>query len=156
MLALRAQAGAQLRNGETLRALLPALTPRPDGGGRGLVPAAVLVLPINAVQRWRWRRASRANAKQSIFPLAPRMFVGLTEGRLLIWARRGSKLGPFLGFVSLDRIVDAAAPTVGQGWRTVTVHLANEPTVSLRVPGSVADDFAAALAGRGATNDPAS
>jgi hypothetical protein len=145
--ALRAQAEAQLRGGETLRVLLPALTPRPEGG-RGLVPVALLVLPINAVQRWQWRRASRTSAKQSIFPLAPRMFVGLTERRLLVWGRRGARLGPFLGFVTLDRVVDAAAPTVSEGWRTVTVHLANEPTVSLRVPGNVADDFAAALAGR--------
>ena len=82
----------------------------------------------------------------SMFPLAPRMFIVLTNRELLIWAaRRNWRLGDYLGSVHRQRIIQATAPTVGAGWRTVLVYLANEPTVPIRVPSTIADDLAAML-----------
>jgi len=84
------------------------------------------------------------------------MVMALTERRLLIWAtgRRWS-MGPFIGFVTLDRVVQADVLTVGSGWRTVRVDLANEPAVRLKVPGDLAEDLAAFLSGQFAADDEA-
>lgn len=140
-------AASELRDRESIVALFPALSP-PDEGGSGLVPA-LLIPVIAAVERWHWRRTAQRLAKQSLFPLAPRMVVALTERRVLIWAAaRGWAAGPFIGFVTLDRVVEAEVLTVGSGWRTVRIDLANEPAVRLKVPGDLSEDLAAFLSGR--------
>lgn len=132
----------ELRDGESLVGLVPALAPHPDTGGGGLLPAWVIPV-IWAVERWRWHRSSRQLAVASMFPLAPRMFIAATDRRLLIWrSRRRWRFGGFLGYVTLDRIVRADAPTVGAGWRSVRIFLANEPTLTVRVPSKSADSFA--------------
>jgi hypothetical protein len=150
--ASRAAAVDKLRDGESIVALFPALTP-PDDGGSGLVPALLIPL-IAAVESWHWRHTARKLARQSLFPLAPRMVVALTERRLLVWtAGRRWSLGPFIGFVTMDRIVQAEVVTVGSGWRTVRFDLANEPSVRLKVPGELADDLADFLSGRPLATD---
>lgn len=127
--------------------LLPALRP-PDDDDEWVtfVPGVIPLMLL--VERLLHRRELRTATQRSLFPLAPRMLLGLTTKRVLIWqARRRWRLGPFLGYVSLDRIVQAEAPTVGQGWRTLRVHLSNEPAVTIKVPGDLADELAAALSG---------
>jgi hypothetical protein len=141
----RETAEAELREGETLVGVLPALSPPPDAGAGGLVPPFLIPI-IRAAEGWHWRRATRRRATTSRFPLAPRMIVALTDTRLLVWqARWRWRVGAFLGYVTLDRVVQADAPTVGAGWRTVRIFLANEPTVTLKVPAKVADDFAESI-----------
>jgi len=149
-----AAAASELREGESIVALFPALSPTDDRGS-GLVPA-LLIPVILAADRWHWRRTAQRLARQSRFPLTPRMAMALTERRLLIWAtgRRWS-VGPFIGFVTLDRVVQADVLTVGSGWRTVRVDLANEPAVRLKVPGDLAEDLAAFLSGQFAADDEA-
>jgi len=145
-------AEGELQGGEKLVGVMPALSPRPAASAGGLVPAFLIPI-IRGVERWHWRRTSRRTAASSRFPLAPRMIVGLTDRRLLMWeARRRWRVGEFLGYVTLDRVVQADAPTVGAGWRTVRIFLANEPPVSVKVPGKFADDFAGSLSRRGATD----
>jgi len=110
---------------------------------------AALIPLIMVAEHLMWWRHTRETARISLFPLASRMVIGLTDQRLLIWAAsRRWRLGGFLGSVSRDRIVQATAPTVGAGWRTVRIYLANEPAVSIRVPGVMADRLAALLSGR--------
>lgn len=140
-------AAEELRAGETLRAVFPSLASS-DEGGSGIMPAAFVPV-VTVVERWQQRRAARQTSKASLFPLAPRMVMALTNRRLLIWAagRRWS-MGTFLGFVPLESIVDADVVTVGAGWRTVRTDLANEPSVRFRVPGQLAEDIAAALSRR--------
>ncbi|HEY7143700.1 MAG TPA: hypothetical protein VH637_05580 [Streptosporangiaceae bacterium] len=144
---------ADLRPGEVLLAVFPALTPADAGGG--LAPAELwpLVLIIEHVML---RRRSRRIARSSMFPLAPRMVMALTDRRLLIRAgRHGWQAGRFLGYVSRDRIVQATAPTAGSGWRTVLIYLANEPTVEIKVPGAMAGRLAAVLSGQADEITPA-
>lgn len=141
---------ADLPPGEPLLALIPALTP--DGRGRGLAPAELMPLVMLA-ERIAWRHRSRAAARASIFPLAPRMVIGLTSQRLLIWAARSRwRAGKYLGEVSRERIALSTAPTIGPGWRTVLIYLANEPTVTIRVPAATADRLAATLSGQADMN----
>lgn len=131
---------------EPLLALIPALTP--DSPGGGLAPAELMPL-IMVAERIAWWRRSRTAAQVSMFPLAPRMVIGLTRQRLLIWAARSRwRAGKYLGEVSRDRIVLSTAPTVGTGWRTVLIYLANEPTVTIKVPAVTADRFAVTLSGQ--------
>lgn len=130
---------------EPLLALVPALTP--GGSSGGLAPAELMPL-IMLAERIAWRRRSGAAARVSVFPLAPRMVIGLTGQRLLIWAARSRwRAGAYLGEVPRDRIVLSTAPTIGSGWRTVLIYLANEPTVTIKVPAVTADRFAATLSG---------
>jgi hypothetical protein len=76
------------------------------------------------------------------------MIMALTDQRLMIWAAgRRWRAGQFLGYVSRDRILQVTAPTTGSGWRTVVVHLANEPAVPVLVPAITADGLVAALSG---------
>lgn len=143
----RELAATELRAGEALQALFPAITASDDGGS-AMMPAALLPV-VAAVERWQDRRTARSTSKTSLFPLAPRMVMGLTNRRILVWrAGRRWSMGTFLGFVPMDAIVRAEVLTVGEGWRTVRVDLANEPSVRFRVPGQLADDFADALSGR--------
>lgn len=131
---------------EPLLALIPALTPHGPGGG--LAPAELMPL-IMLAERVAWLRRSRTAARLSMFPLAPRMVIGLTSQRLLIWSARNRwRVGKYLGEVSRDRIVLSTAPTVGAGWRTVLIYLANEPTVTIKVPAVSADRLAATLSGQ--------
>jgi hypothetical protein len=142
----REAAAAEVRAGETVLWILPALSPQERDGGLAIT---VLILPLMALRRWMWHRSTRAAAKQSLFPLAPRMILALTDRRLLIWsARRRFRLGEFIGFVTLDRVVMAEVLTVGAGWRSLRIDLANEPSVRLKVPGSLADELAAVLSGQ--------
>lgn len=130
---------------EPLLALVPALTP--GGSNGGLAPAELTPL-IMLAERIASRRRTRAAARASAFPLAPRMVIGLTGRRLLIWSTRSRwQAGTYLGEVSRDRIVLSTSPTVGTGWRTVLIYLANEPTVTIKVPAVTADSFAATLSG---------
>ena len=140
-------AAKELRDGEALWALFPAMTASDDGGS-GIMPAAFVPV-VAVVERWQDRRSARQASKTSLFPLAPRMVMGLTNRRILTWAagRRWS-MGTFLGFVPMEAIVRAEVLTVGEGWRTVRVDLANEPSVRFRVPGQMADEFADTLSGR--------
>lgn len=144
----RQGAVAELRPGEKLERILPAVSPPPDTGSGGLAPALLVPL-MTAVAHRQWRRDTHATAARSQFPLAPRMVVALTDERLLVWAasRRWQVRG-LLGEVGRDRIVDAEAPTVGAGWRTVRIHVGDEPAVALRVPARTADDLAARLGRR--------
>jgi hypothetical protein len=131
---------------EPLLALIPALTPASPGGG--LAPAELRPL-IMVAERLAWRRRSRTAGRLSMFPLAPRMVIGLTSQRLLIWSARSRwRAGRYLGEVSRDRVVLSTAPTVGVGWRTVLIYLANEPTVTIKVPAVTADSLAATLSGQ--------
>jgi hypothetical protein len=146
----QALAAAELQPGERLLALVPAITPPPDHGSGGLVlPGLVPLVPlIMALQRAAWRKHTRAAATRSVFPLAPRMIIGMTDRRLVIWAaRRRWHIGASLGSVWLDRIIAADAPTVGAGWRSVIIHLAGQPDLAIKVPASAADRFAVALSG---------
>jgi hypothetical protein len=142
----RVAASADLRRGEPLIALFPALTPSDSEGG--LAPVGLIPL-IMAVEYLQWRHRNRATGRTSLFPLAPRMIIALTNQRLVIWtARRRWRLGNLLGDVSRERIIQATAPTTGSGWRTVRIYLANEPTVPIKVPSVIADRLASTLSGR--------
>jgi hypothetical protein len=149
---LHRQAARELRESEDLLALLPATRP-PEQGWEGAT-VAWLIPVISAIERLLHRRYLRTATKRSVFPLAPRMLLGITPTRLVVWrARRRWRLGPFLGYVTLDRILQAEAPTVGQGWRTIRLHLANEPAVSVKVPARYADKLAAVLSGEVGSNE---
>jgi hypothetical protein len=141
-----AEARSELRRGEVLQAIFPALSQDSSAGG-GLVPAE-LMLAVLAAEHLTHRRRMRTQARQSMFPLATRMIIGLSNRRLLIWSvRPGWRLGSFIGYVARDRILQATAPTIGTGWRTVNIYLAQEPTVSIKVPARAADDLARELSG---------
>ena len=141
---------AGLPPAEPLLALIPALTP--GGSNGGLAPAELRPL-IMLAERIAWRRRTGAAARASAFPLAPRIVIGLTGLRLLIWAARSRwRAGTYLGEVARDRIVLSTAPTIGTGWRTVLIYLAHEPTVTIKVPAVTADSFAATLSGRADMN----
>lgn len=129
-----------------LQAIFPALS-QPAASG-GLVPAE-LMAAVLAVDHLTRRRRLRAQARESMFPLATRMIIGLTNQRLLIWSvRPGWRLGSFLGYVSRDRVLQASVPPAsGTGWRTVGIYLAEEPTVSIKVPAAAANDLARELSG---------
>ena len=141
-----ASARSELRRGERLQAIFPALS-QPDANG-GPVPAE-LMAALLATDRLTRRRRLRAQAKESMFPLAARMIIGLTNQRLVIWSVRPRwRLGSFLGYVSRDRILQAIAPPMsGTGWRNVSIYLAQEPTVSIKVPTAAADDLVRELSG---------
>jgi hypothetical protein len=141
-----AEARSELRRGELLHAIFPALS-ESSSPGCGMMPAE-LMLPVVAAEHLTHRRRLRAQARESMFPLASRMIIGLSNQRLLIWTvRPGWRLGSFIGYVARDRILQAAAPTIGTGWRTVNIYLAQEPTVSIKVPARAADDLARELSG---------
>ena len=142
-----AEARSDLRPGETLLTVFPARSDAGSASGSGLLPAE-LTLVVIAAEHLSRRRQTREQARESMFPLAPRMIVGVTNARLMMWSvRPGWRLGSFLGYVSRDRILQAAAPTRGSGWRSVHIYLAEEPTVSIRVPDRVADGLVRALSG---------
>jgi hypothetical protein len=142
----RAAAAAEVRDGETVLWIVPALSNYDPDDFYG--PSELMVVFV-AMQRWLSKRSARAAAKESLFPLAPRMVLALTDQRLLVWsARRRFRLGEFIGFVSLDRIVHAEVVTVGAGWRTARVDLANEPPVLFKLPGQLAEEFASELSGQ--------
>lgn len=143
--AILGEAKAELRRGEMLRAIFPALSQSSAGGG--MAPAE-LWLAVLAAEHLTHRRRLRAQARESMFPLSSRMIIGLSNQRLLIWSvRPGWRLGSFIGYVTRDRILQATAPTAGTGWRTVNIYLAQEPTVSIKVPARAADDLARELSG---------
>jgi hypothetical protein len=146
------EARSELRRGEVLKAVFPALSEPPPSGG--FVPAELLV-PLAAADHLSRRRRRRAQSKESMFPLASRMIIGLTNRRLLIWSvRPGWRIGTFIGYVTRDRILQAAAPPAsGPGWRTVSFYLAQEPTVAVKVPAAAADDLERELSGRPDLND---
>jgi hypothetical protein len=140
-----AEARSELRRGEVLHAIFPALSQSPAAGG---VTPPDLMLAALAAEHLTHRRRLREQARESMFPLASRMIIGLSNQRLLIWSvRPGWRLGGFIGYVARDRILQAAAPTRGSGWRTVDIYLAQEPTVSIKVPARAADDLARELSG---------
>jgi hypothetical protein len=141
-----ASARSELRRGESLHAIFPALSQPPPGGG---LVAAELMVPFLAADHLIRRRRLRAQARESMFPLAPRMIIGLTSQRLMIWSvRPGWRLGPFIGYVSRDRVLQATAlPASGTAWRTVSIYLAQEPTVSIKVPAAAAEDLSHELSG---------
>src|SRR5579862_9380196 len=88
-------AAASLRPGDQLIGQFPALSV--DDSPRVLAPAELMPL-VMAVGRVMRRRYAQAAAEASMFPLAPRMFIVLTERELLIWAaRRNWRLGDYLG-----------------------------------------------------------
>jgi hypothetical protein len=141
------EARSELRRGEVLQAIFPALSQPPTAGGS--VPAELMAAVLAADHLSR-RRRRRAQARESMFPLAARMIIGLTNQRLIIWkVRPGWRLGPFIGYVSRDRVLQVTAPPVaGTGWRNVSVFLAEEPTVSIKVPAGAAADLGRELSGR--------
>jgi hypothetical protein len=156
--AILAEAKSELRRGELLQAIFPALSQSSSAGG--MAPAE-LMLGVLAADHLTHRRRMRAQARESMFPLASRMIIGLSNQRLLIWSvRPGWRLGSFIGYVARDRILQATAPTIATGWRTVNIYLAEEPTVSIKVPARAADDLARELSGfpelTDSQSDPAS
>jgi hypothetical protein len=143
----------QLRPGEMVEGLFPAATIRDRG--RGLTPLEFLPL-IVAAEYLAQRRRDRRAGRESLFPLQPRMVMALTDQRVLIWAARLRwRPGRFMGYVTRDRILQvtaSAAPTAertasGSATGTVTVHLANEPPVTLKVPAAAADRLVQSLSG---------
>jgi hypothetical protein len=140
------EARSELRPGEMLQAMFPAVS-RPADDDRLRHP--LLMIPGRVADRLTLRRRLRRLTKESIFPLAPRMIVGLTTRRIMIWsARPGWRVGPFLGYVSRDRVLQATAPGNESGWRGVSFYLAQEPTVSIKVPARAADDLTRELSSR--------
>jgi hypothetical protein len=140
------EARSELRRGETLQAMFPAVSQHADDDRVG---HPMFMLPGRVTDRLMLRRRLRMLTKESIFPLAPRMIVGLTTRRLMIWsARPGWRVGSFIGYVSRDRVLQAAAPGNEAGWRAVSFYLAQEPTVSIKVPARAADDLTRELSGR--------
>jgi len=136
---------SELRPGETARGLFPAITV--SDSEDGVAPAELWPL-IMAAEYVLRRRRDRAASRGSLFPLSSRMIMLLTDQRLMIWAAQLRwRPGRFLGYVSRDRILQVDAPTVGTGWRTVVMHLANEPAVSIKVPAETAERLAQALSG---------
>jgi hypothetical protein len=136
---------AEVRPGESVLALFPAVTLGESSGG--LAPAALWPL-IMAVETLIRRRRDHTASRASLFPLSSRMIVALSDQRLLIWAARLNwRPGDFLGYVSCDRILQVTVPGTGSGWRRVLIHLANEPTVTIKVPSRTAGQLAAALSG---------
>lgn len=148
--ATRAAASAHLRPGESLIALVPAVPP--SDSKRGMAPAWLWPLILTA-EHLHWRHRVRQASQASAFPLASRMLIGLTAQRLVIWKARGHwRLGDLLGDVPRERIVRAEAPTVGSGWRTVRIHLADGPAVPVRVSHKIADRLADVLSGQQGEN----
>jgi hypothetical protein len=141
---------AELRPAERAFGLFPAITV--DDSGGGTAPAELWPVIIAAEHLIR-RRRDRSASRGSLFPLSSRMIMALTDQRLMIWAARVNwRPGTFLGFVQRDRILQVTVPGTGSGWRTLLIHLANEPTVSIKVPSATASPLAAALSGATATN----
>jgi hypothetical protein len=143
--------------GERLWALIPAITPAPDYGSGGLIVLPLLIPLMMAAQRATWRKHASAASARSGFPLAPRMIIGVTDRRLIIWTARSRwRIGASLGSVMLDRIFAADAPSAGSGWRSVMIHLPSQK-VTIKVPAAAADRLAVALsspaAGRLAADD---
>jgi len=142
----QAAAAADLEPGERLWALIPAVTPAPDHGSGGLVVLPPLIPLMMAAQRAAWRTHAHGASVRSGFPLAPRLIIGVTDRRLMIWtARRRWRTGVSLGSVKLDRIVAAEASTVGSGWRSVMIRLSSQQELTIKVPATAADRLAAAL-----------
>jgi hypothetical protein len=140
------EARSELRHGETLQAMFPAVS-QPAEEER--VRQLLLMLPGRVTDRLLLRRRLRKLTRESIFPLAPRMIVGLTTRRIMIWsARPGWRVGPFLGYVSRDRVLQATAPGSEPGWRAVSFFLAQEPTISIKVPARAAEDLTRELSSR--------
>jgi hypothetical protein len=74
------------------------------------------------------------------------MLVVPTGARLLVWSARGGFTPKsFLGDVAMDRIVGATSPTVGQGWRTVIIDIADGDPVSIKVSARAVERFVADL-----------
>jgi hypothetical protein len=143
---------AEVRPGESVLALIPAITLEESSGG--LAPAALWPL-IMAVEHLIRRRRDHEASRASLFPLSSRMIIALSDQRLMIWAARLNwRPGSFLGYVSRDRILQVSVPGTGSGWRRVLIHLANEPTVSIKVPSTTASQLAAALSGTQAGATP--
>jgi hypothetical protein len=143
---------AEVRPGESVFALFPAITLGESSGG--LAPAVLWPL-IMAVEHLMRRGRDHAASRASLFPLSSRMIIALSDQRLLIWAARMNwRPASFLGYVSRDRILQVTVPGVGSGWRRVLIHLANEPTVTIKVPSMTAGQLAAALSGTHASATP--
>jgi hypothetical protein len=145
-------ARAEARPGESVLAVFPAVTPDESTGG--LAPTEMWPLII-AVEHLIRRHRDHVDSRTSLFPLSSRMIIGLSDQRLLIWAARLNwRPGNFLGYVSRDRILQVTVPGTGSGWRRALIHLANEPTVSIKVPSATAGQLAAALSGTSAGAAP--
>lgn len=143
---------SELRPGESALGLFPAITV--SDSGHGIAPAELWPL-IMAAEYVLRRRRDRAASRGSLFPLSSRMIIALTDQRLLIWAAQLRwRPGMFLGYVTRDRILQVTAPTVGTGWRRVVINLANEPTVSIKVPAETADRLAQVLSGIPSRHSP--
>lgn len=144
----QAVTAADLEPDERMSAVIPAITPPPDhgSGGQMLPGLGPLVLLIMAIRRAAWHGQTRTAATRSAVPLSPRMLIGLTDRRLIIWtARRRWHIGASLGSIRLDRVAGADAPTVGSGWRSVIFHLSGQPDLIIKVPATAADRLAAEL-----------
>ena len=136
---------AEVRPGESVHALFPAVTL--EESGDGLAPAELWPL-IMAVEHLMRRHRDQTASRSSLFPLSSRMIIALSDQRLMIWAARLNwRPGNFLGYVSRDRILRVTVPGTGAGWRRVLIQLANEPTVSIKVPSTTASQLAVALSG---------
>jgi hypothetical protein len=134
-----------LNDGEDLEATSSALMPR-SGGGRGVMPAALVPLAI-AVRRWERRRERQRITGASPVTLAPKMIMAITNTRLVFFrAGRQWKPEELLSSLPRDEIRGAKAPTVGDGWRTVRIDVGRDEPLDIRVPARLADDVAALLA----------
>jgi hypothetical protein len=146
--AYQAMISAQVRDGETSSQPFAAITPDPDEGrGFGLIVAFPVLW---AMRRLSKRHARRDTTKRSGIRMAQRMLVAVTSDRMLIWsAQRHWAPGEFLGDVALNRIADAQAPTVGQGWRSVRIDLVDGESVTIKVGSQHADELAGLLSRAG-------
>jgi hypothetical protein len=99
------------------------------------------------------RRRSSAAAQASIIPLAPRVVIGLTGQRLLIWGRTEPVTGrqvPGRGVPGRHRSVHCTNHRIGLA--NDAIYLANEPAVTVKVPAVTADRLTAALSGHADVN----
>jgi hypothetical protein len=133
-----------LADGESVESVFRAIAPNPDPGS--ILTVAFLRPVVWALRRRASVKAARRAHRSSSFPVARRMVVALTDQRLLVWTcGRSWKPRKLLGDVARQRISGAEAPTVGQGWRSVHLHLTDAPPVTIKVPARYADPLAARL-----------
>jgi hypothetical protein len=145
---VKERAVAELGDGSDLRVVFPALRSRESGHGLTLMPFGSLYRWFDrAVSGWRSKRVEA----QTGFPLRPRMIVGITDTEVVVWSASARwphgrwRLGNQAGRVRLDQVVNAEAPTVGTGWRTLNLRVFEKAPISILVPALVIDDLVVLL-----------
>lgn len=128
-------------------ALLRSVTSHPGSGRRGMT--FVLFLPLLIVaDRLEWRAASNKAARETGFPLATKMIIGITADRLIIWSARWRwRLGSQRGAVRRDQVSLMESPPSQSRWPKVRLMLPGKPVAVIRVPASAVGQLTEALSG---------